>query len=103
MTGCGRGSASLSTRDDARWRERARGNTGGSVRYAWDGGTTSFVAELERLRLRVSELEKDRSRRDAGVEWLEDYVRLLTSYMPAAVALFRLRHALPADEQALAR
>lgn len=47
-----------------------------------------LVAEIERLRLRVSELEKDRGRRDAGVERLADYVRLLTSYMPAAVALF---------------
>ncbi|WP_437281631.1 STAS domain-containing protein [Sorangium sp. So ce375] len=47
-----------------------------------------LVAEIERLRLRVSELEKDKIRRDEGMRRIEDYVRLLTSYTPAAVALF---------------
>lgn len=46
-----------------------------------------LVAEIERLRHRVNELEKDMIRRGVRVGRIEEYLRLLTSYMPAAVAL----------------
>jgi rsbT co-antagonist protein RsbR len=47
-----------------------------------------LIAEIERLRQRVRALEKDMIRRDARVGRIEEYLRLLTNYMPAAVALF---------------
>ena len=50
-----------------------------------------YEAERQSLHLRVSELEqllKDCEQREQQVKRTEEYVRLLVTYMPAAVALF---------------
>lgn len=50
-----------------------------------------WEAEIQRLRLRVSELEQlqqGSEQREQQVRRTEEYVRLLITYMPAAVALF---------------
>ncbi|WP_437592943.1 STAS domain-containing protein [Sorangium sp. So ce1000] len=65
----------------------ARGNTGGACDMQ-GRDDEELAAEIERLRRRVGELEKDRIHRDAAMGRTEEYMRLLTSYMPVAVALF---------------